>query len=215
MEHNSIQNIVKAGLETCTFDLIIDYSELSLDSFIDNEIIKEIPVVKSIVGITKGVWKIREMYFAKKLLTFLQQFHANKISEEKRKEFLKRFEDDANYREAVIEQILILNERFLDVEQSKILGNLFLAHVNGKLDWKRFLSTAFCLERLNLSATDFLKELVDFKTALPSHLNENSTFLVLSGAALQWGVSVKITNFGLFLYHYGIKGNMGYELPGT
>ncbi len=52
--NKKIEKAIELGLKEPTFDLAQDYSELGLDSFLDNEIIKEIPVVKTIVGVIKG-----------------------------------------------------------------------------------------------------------------------------------------------------------------
>lgn len=212
----SIEKIIENGLESSSMDLTIDYAELALDSFLDNEIIKEIPIVKSIVGIIKGGIKIREIHFAKKLLTFLKEFHSAKLDDFIRTEFQQKFKSDTKYRNSVVEQIMILNERVLEIEKSKILANLFASHLNNKFDWNDFLSLSYCTERLNLIAIHYLDEIS--KEEKPfykgySQFDDNVAFLISAGIAQQWGTHLQITAHGQYLYFYGIKGEVNYDYP--
>lgn len=217
-EEKSIEKTVQDGLESATMDLTIDYAELALDSFLDNGIIKEIPIVKSVVGVIRGGMKIREIHFAKKLLTFLKEFHSAKLEESKRVEFQKKFKSDNKYRNSVVEQIMILNERVLDIEKSKILANLFASHLNDKFNWQAFLSLAHCVERLNLTTIDYLDEIAKEETPFYkgySQFDDNVAFLISAGIAQQWGTHLQITIHGQYLYFYGIKGEVDYDFPKT
>ncbi|AXP82943.1 hypothetical protein CJ739_3884 [Mariniflexile rhizosphaerae] len=212
----SIEKVIQDGLESPTMDLTVNYAELALDSFLDNEAIKEIPIVKSIVGIVKGGMKVREIYFAKKLLTFLKEFHSAKLKDSIKIEFQKKFKTDKKYRNSVVEQIMILNERILEIEKSKILANLFASHLNDKFDWQGFLNLSYCTERLNLTAIDFLNEIAEEEKPFYrgySQFDDNVAFLISAGIAQQWGSHLHITAHGQYLYFYGIKGKIDYEFP--
>lgn len=97
-ETNKIENALEEGLVKPTVDLMQDYSELGLDAFLDNPVLKEIPLVKTVVGAIRGVVAIREIFLAKKLLTFLREYHGGKLSKEKRSYFLEKFASDIKYR---------------------------------------------------------------------------------------------------------------------
>jgi len=212
----SIEKTIQNGLESPSMDLTVDYAELALDSFLDNEIIKEIPIVKSVVGIIKGGIKIREIHFAKKLLTFLKEFHSAKLDESIRMEFQKKFKTDTKYRNSVVEQIMILNERVLEIEKSKILANLFASHLNNKFGWEVFLSLSYCVERLNLTVIDYFNEIAKEETPFYksfSQFDDNVAFLISAGIAQQWGTHLHITAHGQYLYFYGIKGEINYDFP--
>jgi len=211
-EEKSIEKVVQNGLESPTMDLTIDYAELALDSFLDNDAIKEIPIVKSVIGIVKGGLKIREIHFAKKLLTFMKEFHSGNLDVAKR----EKFQADSKFRNSVVEQIMILNDRFLEIEKSKILANLFSAHLNDKFDWEGFLSLSYCAERLNLTAIDFLKEMADEEKPFYrgySQFDDNVAFLISAGIAQQWGTHLAVTTHGQYLYFYGIKADIDYDFP--
>lgn len=212
----SIETTLSDSLESPLTDLAIDYSELSLDSFLDNEAIKEIPIVKSVVGLIKGGLKVREIFFAKKLLTFLKSFHSGKISSNKREAFQSKFKIDSKYRNEVVEQLMVLNERFLEVEKSKILANLFLAHLNDKYDWPTFQSLAVCLNNLHLSGIELLKELEKEEKPFYKGFDQGSeeeALLTGSGIVLRWGTHLRINGHGQTIYYYGIKGDLDFEPP--
>lgn len=82
-EHLSTSSIIKDALINPNIDTTINYIEFGFDSFVSEDFLKEIPLVQTIVGIAKGALKIREIHFAKKILTFLKEFHSEKLSPEK------------------------------------------------------------------------------------------------------------------------------------
>jgi hypothetical protein len=214
---NSIEKVIKKGLETPIFDTIEDYAELALDSFIHDEIIREIPIVKSIVGVVKSGFKIREIFFAKKLLTFLSTYHNGTLKREIRDSFISKFNSDSNYRSAVVEQIMVLNDRFLEVNKSKIYANLFMSHLNEKFDWNTFRSLAHSLEVLNLFAIDYLDKLANiqnpemkFKGDIYPAKSTEASFLISAGLAVLWSTRLHVNNHGQYLYYYGVKGDIDF-----
>jgi hypothetical protein len=209
---STIEKTITDGLINPTFDLTIDYAELALDNFLDNDAVKEIPIVKTLVGAIKGGIKIKEIFFAKKLLSFLKQFHDGNIDEKQLNEFKEKYESDTSYRNAIIEQIIIYNERFVDVKKSVIHANLFKAHVLKLIDWKDFLTLSAMLDNLYLESITSLialsKEKRKYYAAKPA-LPMETILLVYSGLVV-WmhnGDFVLATIFGVYMHIYGIEGN--------
>lgn len=118
-----------------------------------------------------------------------------------------------SYLEKVLEQIMIFNDRFIEVEKSKIYANLFLAYLNSKFNWDDFLSLSICLEKLNLITIDFLhnmaKEEKPFYKGF-SEFDDNVAMLISAGLIQQWGTHIQVTNHGVYLYFYGIQGDINY-----
>ena len=75
----SYEDIVNTGLSNPIVDLGIDYSEMGLDSFINSETVREIPVVKTIASLIKVGLSIKEWHFARKFLKFLERFHSGRL----------------------------------------------------------------------------------------------------------------------------------------
>lgn len=112
-EHLNTSHELGKALVTTNFDNASDYAEIGLDSFVSNEVLKEIPIVKTIVGVVRGGLKAKEIFFAKKILTFLKEFYSSKLTQDKLSKFKLEFKEDYKYREKVIEQIMIFNETFI------------------------------------------------------------------------------------------------------
>mgnify|MGYP000039925225 FL=1 len=70
-----ITKLVTNEISTKTLDLGIDYSELALDEFLKNGVLKEIPFVKSVVSFYNIGNSIINRHNTKKILTFFKEFH--------------------------------------------------------------------------------------------------------------------------------------------
>ncbi|MDE1944537.1 MAG: hypothetical protein KGH97_03555, partial [Patescibacteria group bacterium] len=68
------QEIIEPNL-----DLAIDYSEIGLDEFFDNGLLKEIPIVRSLAAIVRTGIAIRERFFIKKFVVFLRELHQGSV----------------------------------------------------------------------------------------------------------------------------------------
>jgi hypothetical protein len=51
-------------------NISIDYLELGLDSFVKNDFIREIPIIKSIYSFYKAVGSVQAFYLTKKFFVF-------------------------------------------------------------------------------------------------------------------------------------------------
>ena len=65
-------------------DIIGDYLEIGIDSIIDNGILKEIPIVKTIVGVLKVGKNVHDRNLLKQTLVFINEFNRNEIRQNRR-----------------------------------------------------------------------------------------------------------------------------------
>ncbi|KOP67212.1 hypothetical protein AMS62_19630 [Bacillus sp. FJAT-18019] len=134
-------------------DLNIDLSEVVIDNVLENDIVKEIPIVKSIVAATNMGLRIKERHFAKKSLVLLKQFWSSSIDEDKLNKFKSRLNIDSKYTAKVMEQLLIILDRYIEEEKAVIMGKLLASHVNDKLNEEEFFEYIIILDQLYV--TDF------------------------------------------------------------
>lgn len=71
-------------------DIIEDYLEIGIDSIIDNGILKEIPIVKTIVGVLKVGKNVHDRNLLKQTLVFINEFNRNEIRQDKIEEYKKK-----------------------------------------------------------------------------------------------------------------------------
>jgi hypothetical protein len=73
---NNLTDSVSNEIVSTTIDLGIEYSELTLDDFLADGILKEIPIIKTIYSVGKLGLGIKERFFVKKILVFLKELHS-------------------------------------------------------------------------------------------------------------------------------------------
>jgi hypothetical protein len=214
----NITKVISNEILDTSLDLSIDYAELGFDEILTDGVLKEIPVIKTLVSIAKIGINIKERFFIKKLVTFLQEFHSGAISTKALNKFKAGFNNEPKYREKVTEQIMIFLDAQLTIDKSKILAKLFAAYVEGHYDWQHFLNLSTCLNLLYPQSFDYLKELsaINFKIPLSeerellgiNHDYENEALLSASGLAYDaslWDSSFEVSKLGQDLYNFGIK----------
>lgn len=215
-EHKDTSKEVAIALASNNLDNALDYAEIGLDSFVSDEILKEIPIVKTVVGVVKSGLKVKEIFFAKKILTFLKEFHSGKLPMDKFYKFKKEFDTDKKYREKVMEQIMIFNDTFLQIEKSKVFANLFAAHLNEAYSWDDFINFSVCLNQLNMYGVSLFDDMAKFRTPFYGGIYDDTKhrhpLLINSGTISIWGNHLDITVYGIYLYHYGLNGKVDQEI---
>jgi hypothetical protein len=218
-EHKNTSNEIGKALVSNNFDNALDYAEIGLDAFVSDDILKEIPIVKTVVGVVKSGLKVKEIFFTKKILTFLKEFHSGKLPEEKLSKFQYEFDKNEKYREKVLQEIMVLNDTFLQIEKSKVFANLFAAHLNDAFGWDDFINLSYCLNQLNMFGVSLFDDMAEFKTpfygAIYDDTKQRYPLLSNSGTISIWGNHLDITAYGLFMYHYGIKGKIDEDISET
>ncbi|MDU0369099.1 hypothetical protein ACFPAF_01735 [Hymenobacter endophyticus] len=215
-EHQDTSKQVGIALVTNNFDNTLDYAEIGLDAFVSDGILKEIPIVKTVVGVVKSGLKVKEIFFAKKILTFMKEFHSGKLPKDKFYKFQQEFTSDAKYRAKVMEQIMVFNDTFLQVEKSKVLANLFAAHLNEFYGWDDFINLSLCLNQMNMFGVSLFNDMAKFKKPFFGAIYDDTKqlyhLLSSSGTISVWGNHLDITPYGLYIYHYGIQGKINEDV---
>jgi hypothetical protein len=119
-------------------DPVLDIAEIGLDNIFDNKIIDEVPVLKTIAATCKIGLNIRDRYFARKLISFINNFRADRLSNEDYNEF-KTSMEDKKYRDKVTETIIVKIDALDSINKTIILSKLFNAFLNKRINWEEFL----------------------------------------------------------------------------
>ena len=84
-----IETLGATDLSSISEDLV----EVALDSLLEDGLLKDIPVVSTIIGVSKSAISIRDKLLARKVLYFLQGL--KDITDEERNKFLKDIDGNA------------------------------------------------------------------------------------------------------------------------
>jgi len=139
-------------------DIIEDYLEIGIDSIIDNGILKEIPIVKTIVGVLKVGKNVHDRNLLKQTLVFINEFNRNEIRQDKIEEYKKRIENDSKKCEDELGRIILLLNNFIDREKSIMLSKVFKDYVGQLLNWNEFCEYSEIINRLFIQDFSFLQE---------------------------------------------------------
>lgn len=135
---------LKLSLFEKTADVGIDFAELYLDNVLDivsgNEILKEIPVVKTLYTIGKVGAAIHEKNLLRKTLIFITSFNSKTITPKKLDKYKKKINEKPHYVQEELGRVLLILNKILDDSKAQILANLYRNYVEEKLLGTIFVS---------------------------------------------------------------------------
>ena len=214
-ESKSVSKNIFNELFNPTLDLTIDYSEIYIDDFINNEALKEIPFVKSVVGVLKTGITINQFWFAKKLFTFIQEFNKGDIKSEEYNSFRIKLQTDTGFEKKVAEKLMVFIDKHVEITQTKITSNLFRAFVNQQITYQELSDILisldklhpksyngfFELEKINFVIDDKNNDLVERDYQLETLINNTG----LGVETPQYFHGFELTNEGSKFFEFGLK----------
>lgn len=224
-QEGKYEDIVNVGFVNPIVNTGIDYAEMGIDAFMTNDVIKEIPIIKTIASVVKVGLSIKEWTFAKKIIKFLEQYHLGYLTENEKEAFLNKYQSDTKYKEKIVSFLITINDKYFETKQSEIAGNLFVAYVKGLIDWDTYTIICGCIDRFSPFASELLNELEKEKE--PYHrgyqhgTDPRAAVLQSCAFGYQWGTHFFTTPIGIIAHQYGIKADFNhsvkelYQIVGT
>ena len=151
------------SLFTNTKDILEDYMEVGIDALINNDVIKEIPIVKTIAAVLKVVKNIYDRNLLKQTLTFINEFNKNDISQEELDKYREQIEKDNKKCEEELGRVLLLLNKFIDKEKSIILAKLYKAYIKKIITWDEFCEYSEITNRIFIQDLKILKDIYNRK----------------------------------------------------
>ncbi len=128
-------------------DAAIDVAEASIDDLLDNELLKQIPIVKVFLGVTQAGINIHDKLFLKKILSFLSDIDG--IDPKDRKEVINSIDNSKKYRLKVGEKLLYIIDSCDDYEGAERIAKLFRSVLNGSISYDNYLEASGVVVRLS------------------------------------------------------------------
>ena len=116
----------------------IDIAETSIDALLNNEILKEIPIVKTGISLCKAGIQVHDRFLLKQTINFVSQLNDGCIPENTLNEYRKRLQCDEGWAEKELEHILVLLDATVNVSQSTRLAKFYQYYVRGAINWRKF-----------------------------------------------------------------------------
>jgi hypothetical protein len=162
-------------------DIGVEIAEVSIDSILKEGVLKDFPIIGSLVGIWKTGVTINDYRFLKKILLFLNE--SSNLSDKIRIKIIDDLEDETYQTEAG-EKLIAVIDKLETGSKAKMLGKTLTLFGNGIISKDEFWRVSFVIERLPMSDIISLK---DWKNSDLNRINEIRKQLYLS-VGLGWFV---------------------------
>ncbi|WP_133011455.1 hypothetical protein [Marinomonas flavescens] len=122
------KGLIAASRESSVKSALGSIAEASLDTVIstmnDNELLKDIPIIGSLIAVVKGVSAINNAHTLRKFANFIGVI--NELSETEAEQLQSHLSNEKNQKKIIEETILYL-DRYHNELKAKLLGQLFKA----------------------------------------------------------------------------------------
>ena len=193
------------GLGDLLADTGADLLEAVLDQAQQDELLKSIPIVGTVLGLIRISATIKDILFAAKVKKFLLSLP--QISETTRQTFQKKMQSDEAYRNRVGECLLFTLEKLDSLEKAAMLAKVFASFVNGTINdivFRRLaaaIELAFIDDLHNLAYSIGLRRYRDLQPLV--HTGLVNIYPKINTGSPQFGsfiddtdISLKISNLG-------------------
>ena len=144
IEISLIDSVSKNDLK----ELLGTAAEAGLDSVLEQESLKQIPVFGTLIKITSLGINLRDRLFAKKIIRFLREI--GDIPQNKRSAFAKKLNSKKQKRHAG-ESILLLLDRLDDINKPVIIRRIVRLAILGEIDFDTSMKLSAMVDRSYIS----------------------------------------------------------------
>jgi len=135
----------------------IDLAEVIMDSLMNDGILKDLPIISSLVGITKFGLRTSELLLLRKILKFLTQLDSTTIEERQR--FIANVETKETYNKKVGLALILILDKLEDLEKPEIIGKILAANIKGTIDYQTFLRLSYIVQKLFIPDLAYLRKI--------------------------------------------------------
>ncbi len=129
-------------------DGLADLAEVGIDLLIKEGIFREIPIIKTLVGIVNIYIKSRDWLLLRNVERF--RYHLKDISEENKRAFIEKLRKDEDYKQRVGENLILLLNRVDDIRKPELFANLLCALIERKIDDEKYQKLEKAIDRLSI-----------------------------------------------------------------
>lgn len=137
-------------------DAIFDLTEVAIDQNLTEGMLRDVPIVGTLVKLARAGQSVSEELFIRKLARFLADLDA--VPVEDRERLLEQYPDSSDEQRVLGENLLLALERLDDVKKPAILARFFAAYIRAEIDYITFTRLARALEKFNMELLPNLRQ---------------------------------------------------------
>lgn len=177
LSHSFDTTIKNSNLKNITIDL----TEAITDSVLKDGLLKEIPIIGTILNLSKLSLDIKDQLFMKKIISFITEI--KDISEEKRNRMISEIDSSENYKIKVGEKLLFIIDKCEDYISAEYIAKFFKAFLKNKISYSEFLRCSSIIQNIFLEDFQyFLKnENLEYHIKTDEYFNDIDLNLINAG----------------------------------
>ena len=195
METNkSLENALLDTLTDNSIELTTEIGELTIDQFIDNELLRDIPFFSLFYKSFKTISGLKEAIFAMKVYKFLKEFEAIKLDD--KQNFTQKISSDKKERTKIGQTLIIILDKLDELSKTQMIAKLFGAYIKSELTQSEFIHLCSIVQ---ISYLDYLlefckaKKLSDINQEIQPYLSNYGLMLpIVMDIKSEYGSSVEI-----------------------
>lgn len=149
------QSLIKTITDSDFTKIGIDITQISIDSVLESGVLKDFPIIGSLIGIWKTGVTVKDYLFLNKLIFFLKE--SSTLPEKSRKKIIEKLED-SSYQLEVGEKLIAIIDKLETGSKAKLLGKAFALVGNNIISNDEFWRISFVIEKLPMDDILALKK---------------------------------------------------------
>lgn len=141
--------------------VIQELGELGIDRLLDDGILKDVPILGSLLSIGNTFGTVRDYFLAKKLLSFLNELSS--LSEAERNKMIGKLEDDNEFEANIGEKLVELLSRVDSDRKPTLIAKAFKLYAQRKINYIDLQRVNYAIERFQFCDLDEFKQFVTEK----------------------------------------------------
>ncbi|EIZ1340456.1 hypothetical protein WB861_004467 [Vibrio parahaemolyticus] len=152
-------------------NLAVNIGEVGIDAILDNGVLRDIPILSSIVGGINAIGSVRDALFTKKLVSFLSEL--SDIPVEQRRSMIDSIDNSDDYKVKVGEKLIYIIEKAEDHYTSKVIAIFFSEFLVGEITYNQFLKISRIINSM------FIGDFLEFasESSEPIDFDSDNTFI--------------------------------------
>ena len=156
MNENTLEvSLRETILQSELLSLVQNAGEIGFDSLLDDGLLKDIPVLNSMLAIGKIWGNVRDYLFAKKMLAFLRSISS--LSENERQKLIHRLDSDEKFSKYAGEQIIELLSRIDSERKAVLVATALKLYAREEIDSVQLQRINYAIDRFMLCDIEALR----------------------------------------------------------
>lgn len=146
-ENNLSFSMSQSITEECS-ELVSSIAEVTLDSVLEDGLLKDIPIIASAISIYKLGTSLRERHELLKLYHFVKSLNNGMQDEEQREKYILNFQNDQKIRNKELAYLMVVLDKYINLDKPKMLAKIYLSYLNGEITWNEVMKYSEVIDRL-------------------------------------------------------------------